>query len=301
MKFFQKKEEVGRIYEGLSSSEMKQLNKAGVQEWFAKGASVFRKGQSGKEMFIILDGAVHIVDDTVSPPKPIALLKQGELFGELSISTEAQKRGAQKQSSSAPRRSASALAARDSTMFVVSEEAFRDLLDRQPDLASKLLMNLFYLTTERLRGSIANKILSETVEVPKLLRGFKDAEKHRLLKFSEVMRVPQGQAVFLQGQPGAEMYYVLSGTIDIVKQSGGKRDKVAIMGEGDIFGELGLVTKQNRMASAIAATDAELLAMSEVGLIKLRKKSPEVATKLFLNLFRITTARLRSLISPLTI
>ena len=60
-------------------------------------------------------------------------------------------------------------------MFVVSEDAFRDLLDRHPDLASKLLMNLFYLTGERLRESIANKILSETIAAPKLLRGFPPA------------------------------------------------------------------------------------------------------------------------------
>ena len=45
-------------------------------------------------------------------------------------------------------------------------------------------------------------------------------------------------------------------------------------------------------------TDAELLAMTEDRLVKLRKKNPEIATKLFHNLFRITTARLRSLITP---
>jgi hypothetical protein len=45
-------------------------------------------------------------------------------------------------------------------------------------------------------------------------------------------------------------------------------------------------------------SDSDLLAMSEDGLMKLRKRSPEVATKLFHNLFKITTARLRSLITP---
>ncbi len=70
------------------------------------------------------------------------------------------------------------------------------------------------------------------------------------------------------------------------------------MGEGDVFGELGFITKKARMASAVALSDSELLAMTESGLAKLRKKNPEVATKLFHNLFRITTARLRSLIVP---
>jgi CRP-like cAMP-binding protein len=70
------------------------------------------------------------------------------------------------------------------------------------------------------------------------------------------------------------------------------------MGEGDMFGELGLITGKGRMASAVALADADLLAMSEGGLQKLRKRNPEIATKLFHNLFSITTARLRSLIVP---
>lgn len=298
MKFFGKSEDIARIYEGLSSSEMKQINKAGVQQWFAQGTPVFRSGQTGREMFIILDGAVHIVDDTVTPPKPIALLRQGELFGELSITARKTKRSAQPGN---VRRSASAIAAKDATLFVVQEETFRDLLERHPDLASKLLMNLFYITGERLRESIENKLIDDGVAVPKLLRGFKEDEKRRLLKFSDVVALPKGKPVFIEGQLGAELYCVLSGAVEIVKKQGKTRKKLAVMGEGDIFGELGLTTKKGRMASAVALANSELLAISEKDLIKLRKKNPEVATKLFLNLFRITTARLRSLIAPITI
>lgn len=297
MKFFKKKEDVGRIYQGLSSSEMKQLNKGGLQEWFAKGSPIFRKGQAGKEMYIILEGAVHIVDDTVSPPKRIALLKQGELFGELSLKAKKQtKRSTQEE---ALRRSASAIAGTDSILFVVQEDVFRDLMDRHPNLASKLLMNLFYVTGERLRESIENKLIPEGAPIPKLLRGFKDAEKRKLLKFTNVLHFPKGQPVFMEGQIGAELYYVLSGVIEIVKKKQGKRQRLAVMGEGDMFGELGLITKKGRMASALTMEDSDLLAISEDGLIKLRKKSPDVATKLFLNLFRITTIRMRSLISPM--
>lgn len=294
MRFFKKKEDIGRIYQGFSSSEMKQINKAGIQQWFAKGAAIFRKGQAGKEMFIIVDGAVHIVDDTVTPPKRIALLRQGELFGELSVSTKSTKRSSQIQSL---KRSASAIAAKDSTLFVVQENAFSDLLHNHPELASKLLMNLFYVTGERLRESIRNRLIDEGMPVPKLLKGLKAPEKRRLLKFSKVVDVAKGQTVFLEGDEGKEMYYVLHGTIEIVKKMRDQRKRLTVLGEGDIFGELGLTTGKSRMASAVALADSELLAMNEDGLNKLRKKNPEIATKVFHNLFRITTARLRSLIT----
>ncbi|MBI4831415.1 MAG: cyclic nucleotide-binding domain-containing protein [Candidatus Lindowbacteria bacterium] len=295
MLFFKKKEDVSRIYQGLSSHEMKQLNKAGIQEWFAKGAPIFRKGQTGKEMFIIVDGCVRILDDTVSPPRQIAVLREGELFGELSLSTKETKR-----SNRAPslQRSASAIAETDTTMFVVEETAFGDLLEKHHGLASRLLMNLFYITSERLRESIRNKLIDEGVPLPKMLKGFKDEDKRRLLKFSDVKRYPQGQSVFLEGQVGTELYCVLVGTVEITKRQGAGMKRLAVMGEGDIFGELGLVTKKGRTASAVALSDADLLAISEDGLQKLCKKSPDIATKLFLNLFRITTARMRSLIGP---
>ena len=295
MRFLNKKEDIGRIYQGFSSAEKKKISKAGIQQWFAKGSPIFRKGQTDKEMYIIEDGAVHIVDDTVSPPKRIALLRQGELFGELSLSTKSTRRSSQGQSL---KRSASAIAAKDSIMFVVQEDTFNDLLYNHPDIASKLLMNLFYVIGERLREFIKGKLIDENIAAPKLLRGFKEPEKRRLLKFSKIITLPKGKPLFIEGQESEEMYYVLSGAVEIIKKAQGKRQRLAIMGEGDIFGELGLITGKGRMASAVALSDADLLVMSEGGLQKLRKKNPEIATKLFHNLFRITTARLRSLIVP---
>jgi len=296
MRFFGKKEDVARIYEGLSSSQVKQLKKTGVHEWFAQGSPIFRKGQTAKELYIIVDGAVQIVDDTVTPPQEIAVLHQGELFGELSLSAKAPtRRGA------APslRRSASAVAAEDTTVFVVEEEMFRELLDRHAGTASKLLMNLFRITSERLREALRDKLLAEGISPPKLLKGLKDSEKRTLLKFSEVTRAPKGQPVFLEGELGTELYCVLSGAVAIMKREGRQQKRVAVMGEGDIFGELGLATKKGRTASVVAMSDSELLVMDEKGLLKLGKRHPEVGIKLFLNLFRIVTTRMRSLISPL--
>jgi len=295
MLFFKKKEDIGRIYEGLSSSQMKQIDKTGVQEWFAKGSPIFRKGQTAKELYIIVDGAVHIVDDTVNPPKKIATLQQGELFGELSLTAKAPTR---KGTAPSLRRSASAITAKDTILFAVEEEMFRDLLDRHADIASKLLMNLFYITSERLRETLRDKLIAEGITPPKMLKGLKDVEKRKLLKFSSVTQIPKGQPVFLEGQVGTELYCVLSGAIAIMKKEGTQQKRVAIMGEGDIFGELGLVTKKGRAASAVALSDAELLVMSENDLMKLRKKNPEIATKLFLNMFRIVTTRMRSLMGP---
>jgi CRP-like cAMP-binding protein len=298
MLFFKKQDDLARIYQGMSSSEVKQINKSGIQEWFAKDSPIFRKGQVGKEMYIIMNGSIRIVDDTISPPKQIALLEQGELFGEMSLTAKETKRSAKDESL---RRSASAVAAQDATLFVVHEDAFRDLLDRNPDIASKLLMNLFYVTGERLREAIRGKVIAEGVPIPKLVRGLKDPEKKRLLKFSAILHVPKGQPLFLEGQVGSELYYMLAGTVAIMKKQEKGQKRLAVMGEGDVFGELGLITKKGRMASAVALSDSDVLAISEDGLMKLRKKDPDIATKLFLNLFRITTARMRSLISALPV
>ena len=48
MRFLKKKEDIGRIYKGFSSAEMKQIGKAGIQQWFAKGSPYSEKGSPAK-------------------------------------------------------------------------------------------------------------------------------------------------------------------------------------------------------------------------------------------------------------
>lgn len=59
----------------------------------------------------------------------------------------------------------------------------------------------------------------------------------------------QGSTIVHQGDIGYRAYYIERGRVEILVQDGGHEMRVAVMGPGDIFGEMSLITKDPRSAT----------------------------------------------------
>jgi CRP/FNR family transcriptional regulator, cyclic AMP receptor protein len=59
--------------------------------------------------------------------------------------------------------------------------------------------------------------------------------------------------IFEEGSVGRELFVVLEGKIDIVKQSGAGRILIVTLGKGEFFGEMAVIDGSSRSATAIAA------------------------------------------------
>ena len=59
--------------------------------------------------------------------------------------------------------------------------------------------------------------------------------------------------IFEEGSTGRELYVVLEGKIDIVKDSGATRTLIITLGKGEFFGEMAVIDGSSRSATAIAA------------------------------------------------
>lgn len=69
-----------------------------------------------------------------------------------------------------------------------------------------------------------------------------------------------GETLFREGDDGDQMYLIKSGKIRIVKEmSKGEEKTLAVLEAGAIFGEMAVLDKRPRSASAIAETDTELI------------------------------------------
>ena len=62
-----------------------------------------------------------------------------------------------------------------------------------------------------------------------------------------------GDVIFEEGSTGRELYVVLDGKIDIVKDSGTTRTTIVTLGKGEFFGEMAVIDGSSRSATAIAA------------------------------------------------
>lgn len=95
-----------------------------------------------------------------------------------------------------------------------------------------------------------------------------DEEIVSLTNYSEFIRPLKGTHIFEQGDFGKEIYYILTGKVDIhgYNEQAGKNDQfshLATLEEGMVFGEIGAIIGEARSARAsVASDDAFILSIS---------------------------------------
>jgi hypothetical protein len=128
-----------------------------------------------------------------------------------------------------------------------------------------------------------------------LFEGLRPAQAKIVTLMGELKAFPQGQAIIRQGEIGDEMYVLLKGTADVFIKSSGQPRRLARLERGDVFGEMGLIRRQERTADVIANEDVEVLAVNEHFLARIKRRYPRIASEIFFNLARILSDRLEAL------
>lgn len=103
-----------------------------------------------------------------------------------------------------------------------------------------------------------------------------------------------GEPVFFQGDPGLGMYIIQEGSVSItLSDKDGQQKEIAILSEGDFFGELGLLDESPRSANAICRTDCMLIGFFRPDLFEMIDRKPALGIKIVLKLAEIVGERLR--------
>ena len=98
---------------------------------------------------------------------------------------------------------------------------------------------------------------------------------------SSFRKYEKGQFVFLQSDPSEEGYIVRSGFISIILESlDGRKLVINEMNPGELFGEIGLLTRQTRSSSAIARTDCRLLVFSRQAFLHVLDAEPALVRRM---------------------
>lgn len=112
----------------------------------------------------------------------------------------------------------------------------------------------------------------------------------RVLSATDVATVPAGEVILREGEEGDAMYVVLSGHV-VLEKSG---EKIADFGRGAHFGEVSLIDKAPRSATATVTEEARLLRLRREHLYSLVKRDPEIAVKLLWSFAETLGDRLRT-------
>lgn len=99
-----------------------------------------------------------------------------------------------------------------------------------------------------------------------------------------------GEVIFKEGDPGHEMFVIIGGQVEIRKSTSATSSKTLIVLEkGDIFGEMSLIDKKRRSATALATTPTRILALNDRLFDATLDGNPDFARKMI----RILSERLR--------
>ena len=97
---------------------------------------------------------------------------------------------------------------------------------------------------------------------------------------------PADAVIFAEGDLGTEMFIIQEGRVEIVKQFKSEQRRLAVLSQGDFFGEMAILEDLPRTATAIARTDVALLAIDGSTFDTMLRKNPEIAVRMMRKLSR---------------
>jgi len=239
---------------------------AGTMEEKPAGKPIFSENEKagglfskGARMYLLLEGEIGLMIRN----KFFGVVKPGQVFGELAVIAGLP-------------RSATAMAKINCRVLSLDEKQFHTALEMKPEFALMLMS----IMVERLRQSIVKLGTARPSVAPAEHSDILDrkalADLQRELATQEAGSFPAGKVIMSAGAVGAFMYVVVEGRVAI--SVGGS--VVERVGTGGMFGEMALVDRSARAASATAESDCKLLAINRTDFLQLVKSKPAFGASL---------------------
>ena len=240
---------------------------AGRQKVFAKGKKIFTENQRGipfllmpNRMYLLLEGEVGIF----ARDKPVGTIHPGQIFGEMASIDQGPRTG-------------TALARTACRVIALDDRQLRAALGRYPEFALMLMSVMIGRLRESIGRMSPGSSSSRTKWMqPVPLRKDLIEDLARVLGPEGNLSYENGDTILREGQVGVLMYVVLKGKVAI--RAGGT--PLETVGPGCIFGEMALVDRSPRLASAVAESNVRLLAINRAAFLNLVKHSRRFAASL---------------------
>ncbi|MDP2824326.1 MAG: cyclic nucleotide-binding domain-containing protein [Sulfuritalea sp.] len=234
---------------------------AGTQEQFPAGRQIFAEEEKsggffskGARVYLLLEGEVALT----LKGKPLELVLPGEIFGEMATIADIP-------------RNATATARKNCRVLTLDEKQFLHSLQQMPEFALMLMS----IMAQRLRRSVAklakaNKTSVAALEHKNTLDKRMLADLQRELGDLLPTIARADQTVVTQGAVGACMFVVTQGRVAI------SIDGLVIehVGPGGVFGEMALVDRSGRSATATAEAGSAWLMIARQDFLSMIKSKP---------------------------
>jgi CRP-like cAMP-binding protein len=113
------------LFSGCSKAELQKIAALADELDLAEGATLIREGERGREFIVIVDGTVTVTRGR----KSLRDLGAGDFIGEIALVSDVP-------------RTATVTATSPVRLLVITDRAFRGLIEQMPSIATKVLQSL---------------------------------------------------------------------------------------------------------------------------------------------------------------
>ncbi|HEV7919792.1 MAG TPA: DUF1003 domain-containing protein [Thermoanaerobaculia bacterium] len=122
---------------------------------------------------------------------------------------------------------------------------------------------------------------AEMLTKVELFEHLNEEDRAGLARVVDLKTLTAGAILFNAGEPGDSLFVVRTGEVELfIKDTAGQKIVLAVASAGEIFGELALLDRGARTATAVALADTELLELDREDLLLLFQKTPAAALRL---------------------
>ena len=252
------------IFRNFSDEDIKILEENSTLKEFKKNDIIVKEGEPADSFYVILKGNVKIYITTeVGKIVEVCILGKGEFFGEMSFFE-------------GTKRNASVDAIEDVLLLEIPRKAINELKNKDPKVE-----NILFKYYQR-------RALDIILSTSKTFSSLDENLRKTIISHIHLIKFQPYETIIKQGEYGSSMYIIKSGVVEVYKEEGDEQIKLAELREGDVIGEIGVLTGQKRTATVIAKTEVELMELKKEDIDVIISKYPN-----FLNILKeITQERL---------
>lgn len=215
---------------------------------FEQGQLVFEQGDKADAFYVICGGRAQVFRTDQGVRRDIATLEEGSFFGEMALLSEA------------PRSASVEAASEDTQVLAISAEILKELSAAHPSVSTAL------------KKFCRQRMLSNLMNNAPLFAPFNRNDRRDLVQKFRARDVNKGDVLVKEGQSSDGLYLVLSGEVEV--DAGGTR--IATLKEGEVFGEMSLLTRSPASASVRATRHTSLLRLPKQDFDLLILSHPQV-------------------------
>lgn len=128
-----------------------------------------------------------------------------------------------------------------------------------------------------------------------LFKGSSTEEIELISGMFQERQIKQNATIFIENMPAEALYIVKTGSVRITMMAGeGEEVGLLLLGPGEFFGELALVQESNRLVTARAETQVDLLVMTRKDFQALLDLEPRAAARTLMVITKLLAMRIKA-------